>query len=241
MSDEFTTDNITQLRAVPRGTGWEIRFASGNAACCHQLYVNGRLADWTDTAAQRAFALDVILGGPAEILVAAVAPALRRTDLSARLSDAQRNPAWVYRASVVRSHRHGRGDCAALLGDHATGQIDDCPLDRQELRPAWLDEWGLGAGPFGSGGFGYDAAAAPGLRGAFGAGPFGIGAELLELSAALAEEGAHQLLVRTIAPDGRGADGEPVAFQAAPPPAPPAAVTITDYDAETQTVTIQIS
>jgi len=242
MSIAFTTDNIDRLQAVeldpPRG--WEITFRSANEALHHQLYINGVLADFTDTTDQRSFTVDAARF-PRELAVAAVDRDNRAVDMSDRLDPEVQQPPWVYRASVVRSPNQQGGSRIVILGDHATGQIDPLALAERKLRPEWSPRWGFGDDPFALGGFGYDAASAPGLgKGAFGAGAFGQDAEVLVISAALAEEGTHRVLLRVISQSGTYADGPVENISACPPPAPPSSLQATDYDAQTNTLTLQI-
>ena len=240
MTAAFTTDNIDRLQAMPldRPRGWEVRFRSGNAGLHHQLYVNGRLADFTDTPQQRAFILPE-QPAPAALCVAAVAAAKRRTDFGALLpGDA---PAWVYCAEIVQNLAHPAGSRVELLTDHATGELDETPAAVRDLWPASSPRWGFGESAFARGGFGYGGVGAPGLgRGAFGAGPFGMNAETVPLTTALAEPGTHEIALRTVSPDGRTVDAEPTAFEAAPPPAPPAGLSAVAYDPQTDTLTLRI-
>jgi len=241
MTTEFTTDNIDGLVALPIDTagGWRVTFRSANAGMHHQLYVNGRLADWTDTAAQPGFELGAE-AYPRELTVAAVAPARRMEDCSHLLPKSHSSDGWVFRASVLRREAHQPGDVLAVHGDHAAGEMDPAPLLVRELYPRWLPRWGWGFSPFGDGAFGFGGAGAPGFgEGAFGA-VFAAGAEALRLSVPLAEEGRHELVLRTLSSDGRCADAESRFFDSAPPPAPAKALHAIDYDAQTQTLTLEI-
>jgi len=242
MSVTFTTDNIDRLQAAaldpPRG--WEITFRSANAGLHHQLYVNGELADFTDAADQRSFVVDPA-GFHRELVVAAVDRDNRAVDLSNRLDSQAQRPPWIFRASVIRSADQQGGSLVAVLGDHTTGQIDPLALAERKLRPEWSPRWGFGDDPFGTGGLGYDAASAPGLgKGAFGAGAFGQDAEVLVVSAPLAEEGEHQIVLRVISESGKYADGPVQNISAYPPPPPPSSLQATNYDAQTNTLTLQI-
>jgi hypothetical protein len=241
MTAAFTTDNIDRLQAVPLDPprGWEVRFRSANAGLHHQLYVNGRLADFTDSPRQRTFLLPE-QPAPARLCVAAVAAAERRTDF-ARWLPAEAVPPWVFRADVIQDLKHPPGTRVELLTDHASGELDEAPLAVRDLWPASSPRWGFGESAFARGGFGYGGVGAPGLgRGAFGAGPFGMNAETVRLAAALAEPGTHRVVLRTVAPDGRTADADPIAFEASPPPAPATGLTAIAWDPQTQTLTLRI-
>ena len=231
----LATDNIDRLTAEPTPSGWRVRFRSAHAGLCHQLYVNGRLADFTDTPAGRAF--DVPAGPePRELCIAAVEPARRGEDLSGLLPPALREPGWLYTATVVREPGARAGDLLAVRSDRA-----DAPLRVRESAPDWLPRWGFGESAFGLGAAGYGGIGAPGLgRGGFGAGPFGFGAEVLELRVPLAADGTHAITLCTRSADGQTTDtpgGEVVAH---PPPAPPAALHATAYDPQTHALTLTL-
>lgn len=239
---DFTTDNIEGLRVEPGGlpAGGQVSFRSSNVGMCHQLYVNGRLAQWTEAAEGRSFRLPPD-ARPRQVVVAAVAPALKAVDFSCRLPQEVRQPPWVYRPLVVRDPRYGRGCRMALLGDHASGRKDDRPLAVTEVWPEWAPRWAWGEGFFGRGGFGLDAVQAPGFgAGCFGGGLFGADEAALDLVASLAEEGVHHLALRLLGSDGAIVDGPDAAFLAHPPPAPPRSVTAVAYDNLNQILTLQI-
>ena len=239
MTLNFTTDNIDQLRAVAMVSpaGWKVTFRSTNAGMYHQLYVNRQLKDWTDTAEQRSFVLDPS-NSRREIIIAAVDADNRRTDLSGLLLEAAGEEQWVYRALVKRSVGAGKGSRLALLTDHATGVMDEKPLGTWDL---WRGGWAWGEDEFGRGGLGFDGALGVGLgRGAFGVGMLGIEEDVLAIQSPLAEEGTHQLVLRTIASDGQHTDSQPQAFCAYPPPPAPAGLEVTAYDEALQRLTVQI-
>jgi hypothetical protein len=242
MTTDFTTDNIDRLNASPLEglRGWEITFRSANEGMHHQLYANGRLADWTESPAQRRFVLD-IEEAPRQVAIAAVSAANRAVDMSAHLPQGVRQPAWVHRLRVVRSIQHRPGSRLAVLGDHATGQMDPTPLVVLDLWPAWAPRWAWGEYPFGMGGFGHGGTGAPGFgKGGFGAGSFGMDADLLRIDVPLAEEGTHRIVLRTLGPDGRSADSAAQEVTATPPPAPATSLSATQYDPQAGKLTLQI-
>jgi len=242
MTATFITENIDCLLSAkldwPRG--WEITFRSGNSGLHHQLYVNGHLADVTDTTEQRRFFLPVDTS-PREIAVVAVDSLHRKVDMSDQLPAAIRRPQWAYSASVVRSVAHNVGDRLSLHTDYATGQLDPQPLMVREIWPAWAPHWAWGEIAFGLGGFGFDGLRAPGLgKGAFGAASFGMDADTIPVYAALGEEGNHKIILRTITRDGRHIDMEAQDFAAAPPPSPLASIGVTGYDSVNHVLTLAI-
>jgi len=243
MMATFTTDNIDGLQARPLDDlrGWEISFRSRNAGMHHQLYVNGLLADWTDSPERRSF----VVGPdetPRELVVAAADAARRSDDFSHLLPPDRRRPAWTYRVAVVRDIRHRRGCRVLLLGDHATGRLDPRGLASCELWPDWAPRWAFGEDAFGRGGFGHDGSQAPGLgKGAFGAGSFGMDTDCAVLAASLPEEGRHQLLLRALMPDGQHAEGDVRTFDSTPPPPPARSLAAVAYDSDTSTLTLELS
>ncbi len=235
----FTTDNIEILRAVPWGGAgrWLIAFGSRNAGMHHQLYVDGRLADWSDSPGQREFCVDSA-SAPRSIVIAAVTAVCRCVDMSGFLGGEFR-PAWIYRASVVPDTRGGDGDKLEIFDDHATGEFDTTPDLVADAWSAGVARWAWGQDEFGRGGFGYDGSAAPGLgKGGFGAGMFGLDILLVDISLPAAEEGLHRIKIRTIGPDGQSADADLQQFEAHPPPAPPADLAAESYDCQTHTLTL---
>lgn len=247
MTATFTTDNIDRLQATPltglgpRGAGgWGIAFHSLNGGLCHQLYINGRLADWTDTPTQRHFAIDGEIS-PLEIAIAAVDAPRRAVDLAELLGEGVGEPTWRYTAAALRGLQHRPGDMLAVMGDRATGQGASHVLALREIWPDWAPRWSFGEDVFGMGGFGYDGYRAPGLGvGLFGTGPFGLGIDTIIIYADLPEEGAHEIVLRTLAPDGQYADADAVSVLVAPPPGAVAGVSVTGYDDTTDTITLEI-
>jgi len=242
MTASIVTENIDSLRArrLREPGGWEIAFRSENEGMHHQLYLNGRLRDWTDTPGQRRFLLGRT-AGPFELFIAAVAAQYRAVDLSAQLPAAAQQPGCVYRVRMRRSHGYRRHWRLDVLTDHGAGELDPQPVARREIWPEWLARWGWGEESFGLGGFGYDGYNALGFGTTpFGNGPFGIETGEVAFDAIIAEEAVHQITLRTTSTDGRFTDSDPVCFKAAVPPAPPAGLAASDYDTQTNTLTLQI-
>jgi hypothetical protein len=241
MTPNFTTDNIDQIVALPLcGGGWKIGFRSGNEGCRHQLYMNGRLADWTSDAGQRTF----IVTMPAtacQAIIAAVEADDCQQDFSALLAAPWASDAWVYQAAVLGDNSYRPGTTLQLLTDHCTGVLDPTPVAAIDAWPAGCPRWAWGEDSFGQGGFGYDGARGPGMGcHAFGAGPMGIGWQLVTLQAPLAQEGTHQIVIRATAPDGRYSDLPAVKFPATPPPPPPLSLEFVAYDGESGTLTVAV-
>ena len=202
-----TTDDIRLTAAsTDEGGTVTLAFHSPHLGCDHQLYLNGRLAAWTDTPRQRSLAVPPSAATRSAVIVA-VSPAGRRQDLAERLGIA--TPSWVHRVRVVRSPSIGRDDRLQLLTDAAGGTFLPEPVAQLSAWPANVPRWAWGEDAFARGGFGLDGAGAPGAgQGAFGAGMFGLDERVLELTAVLDLPGTHRLKLRTLRPDGRYAETE---------------------------------
>ncbi|MBN1941815.1 MAG: hypothetical protein JW849_00815 [Phycisphaerae bacterium] len=236
------TDNIDrlQLHALRRPLGWRLTFRSGNDGLVHQLYVNGRLADATDTTTQRFFEISAQTF-PQELAVAAVAGEFRHEDHFAELPAEAAEPAWVYRPAVLRHVQHRPGDRIAVYHDSAGGTMgQDAALSR-ELWPAGVPHWGWGRGGFARGGFGLDADLAPGFgAGPWGAGPLGVDVEPMDLAVAMTHDGPHAIELRVATDQGQTSAALEDSFTAHPPPAPLKAITATNYDPNTHMLSVTL-
>lgn len=241
MSQALITTGIDQVTAEPGPPHcWSVRFRSSNVGLHHQLYVNGRLADWTDMPEQQSFLLDAPVS-PLAIRIAAVSPGHRATDLARHLNEDEAKPPWAYRAQVVRSVAGRAGEAVEILGDHATGELSETPLASAEVWPVWMPRWAFGQDLFGEGGLGYDGVNAPGIGiGAFGAGPFGMDGDLIDMEATLEEEGTHKIVLRARSQDGQVADSQPRYIDASLPGIPAMSLTPVAYDSQTEQLTLQI-
>ncbi len=243
MTVEFTIDNIDNLQAIPLNgsDGWAVSFYSENPGMYHQLYINGQLAQFTDTTDQRTFnTKDEATGS--RIAVIAVDQEYLATDFSHALPADHGRPCWVKSVQLIRDIALPAGTIVSLLTDHTTGQIDPAPLASQQVWPAWNPRWAWGEDAFGHGGFGYDGYLSPGAgQAAFGAGMFGFGADIISLSGLLLTEGDHQLVLRTTGPDGQFTDQQLSQKIATPPPQPCEAITVTAYDNQTNQLTFEIN
>jgi hypothetical protein len=234
------TDNIDRLTltALRRPLGWRLTFRSFNDGMVHQLYVNGRLADATDTAGQRFFEVSAQTW-PLELAVAAVSGEYRYEDHADELPSDVATPAWVYRPGVLRSVHHRPGDRIAVFHDSAGGGMCAEAALSRELWPAGVPHWGWGRGGLGRGGFGIDADLAPGFGGGpFGLGPMGVDVERMNLSLPLKNDGTHAIELRIVTAEGKTSDAVEDSFTAHPPPAPLRAIHATNYDTNTHILTV---
>jgi hypothetical protein len=214
--------------------GWKIHFRSTHADRLHQLYLDGMLADRTEQLDQRTFFLSA---GPLprRMDVIAVDPACVQKDFSLELGFE-----WVAHVTLLQNPRYPRTLRAVLLGDQAEDTPPATPLAEGSLNPRSQLSYGMGQEPFGLGGWGFDAAYAPAMRGRFGAGPFGMDARELILQAPLMQEGTHRLKIHL--EDGQGVYatthlGDQIAY---PPPESPESLRAIHYDASENLLTLQI-
>jgi hypothetical protein len=194
-----------------------VGFVSPYESMHHQLYVNGRLDQWTDLPVQRQF-VAVLPPAPVRLAVAAVAELSRRDDSSGDLPGLM--PPWVYRLRVAQTPAMAPDDQVELLDDHASGVLSPVPLDVAPAWPEYQVRWAFGQDIFGAGAFGFDGCEAAGMGcGAFGEGMFAFDSPLLELEALLEEEGTHRLVIRIRSADGKTRDlaSEIVEVPALPP------------------------
>ena len=206
----------------------------------HQLYVNGRLADVTDTISQRFFEVSAQTW-PMELTVAAVAAEYRYEDHFTELPNDVADPTWVYRPNVLRHVQHRPGDRIAVFHDSAGGTMEQDAALSREFWPAGVPHWGWGRGGFGRGGFGVDADRAPGFgSGSFGLGPLGVDVERMDIHLPLKNDGTHDIELRVVTPEGQISTAVNDSFAAHPPPAPLKAITATNYNSNTQILTVNL-
>ncbi len=236
-------DQIDRLVLTPlaRPFSWLLRFRSGHAGLHHQLYINGRLADFSDSPAQRTFEM-ISTDYPQELAITAVSGRYRTVDLSAELPADVQNPPWVLRTKFPRDIEHQPGDRLAIFHDSASGLMSEAASLESEIWPPSVSHWGFGQNQFGWGGFGIDGTSAPGLGGgSFGLGPFGLGADILETNLAMTNEGEHNVEFRVIADNGEISSALTATLMSAPPPQPVENFSITSYDSQTSLLTLQLS
>lgn len=220
--------------------GWEISFSSGYVGMHHQLYLNGTLADWTDTRGQRRFWLPPC-DAPRDAAVVAVAPGDRMVDFSNDSGGMLSAPPWTARRVVVRSPSASRAAKVVLLC-RGPGSEQPTLLTQKEHWPAQSSRHGLGQDALGKGGFGYGGQAAPGLgKARFADGPFGFEQAVMVLEAALLQEGMNELTVGMIDVLGRQTFLPAQNVLSLPPPPPPDSLTIIGYDRQTLTLTLNIN
>ncbi len=242
MTDQLTYENIDQLQLtqLTRPAGWQLSFRSSNVGQNHQLYINGRLADFSDTPSQRTFEIHAT-DFPQELAVAAVSGRYRTAELYSELPSEAQNPPWVLRRKIVRDILHQPGDKIAVFHDSASGTLSETPSIEREIWPVSQPHWGFGMCMFGLGGFGIDGVSSPGFGGgAFGIGPFGLNAELMEISLAVCSDGAHAVAHRVISGEGGVSSTQTDQLEAAPPPTPTTGLSVTAYEPQKNHLTLQL-
>ena len=232
----MTTDNIDRLQAsVLEDGACRVTFRSTHATMYHQLYVDGTLAAWTDTPAQRCFVL-----GPShrlrQVAVVAVDDADRQNDFSATIAPLLPTIAALYRTTAPQVPPCREGTAVSLLE-----LVDGAPprlLDRRELWPTASAHLGFGYAGFGERCLGFDSRGGLG-EGVFGGGIFGLPQGQVVLSASL-PTGPHRLTIRTTWPGGAFFDEAAQTITIDPKPQPPSAIEATSYDAQTDTLTLVV-
>jgi hypothetical protein len=147
--------------------------------------------------------------------------------------------------TFLRSQTLPAAGMANIYYDHGTGTIDyGVPLTRGaiSLWPCWQDKSGFGMTRFGTGDFGYDAAAAIGFgKGTFGRGQFGLDADSTDWISPALPLGAYRFGLKVL--DRRGNEGpasETAAMTIVPAATPAAGLDIATYDEQTGELTLRI-
>jgi hypothetical protein len=244
MTPELHTDNIRLLSAAPSGRppGWLLEYQTDHASRAHQLYVDGRLADWSYPGESRAFFLPEA-SRAARVTVVAVDVRFMRRDLSRLLPPQAATPTWTNRYLLARAAALRDGDEVAILArEEGSDPSADSVVDRRAAWPADRPRWAFGEDAFGRGAFGWGGSQAPGMGMAhFGAGPFGFDEAGVSLVADMQESGRYVLTPASLAVDGTTVRAAPQTVEVNPPPAPGCSLTVTDYDPQTRTITLSLS
>ncbi len=244
MTPELHTDDIRLLSATPNGSppGWLFEYETGHASRAHQLYVDGRLADWAQPGEPRTFFLPDT-SRAARITVVAVDVPFMRRDLSRLLPPYAAAPTWTNGYLLTRAPTLRDGDQVAILArEQGSDPSADTVVDRQIAWPADRPRWAFGEDAFGRGAFGWGGSRAPGMGEAhFGAGPFGFDEAGLSLVADLQESGRYVLTPASLSIDGTIVRADPQTVDVELPPAPGGSLSVTDYDSQTRTITLSLS
>lgn len=237
-----TTDiHSLRLAPLPAPDLWRLMFHSDHTTLHHQLYVNGKLVDYTQRIEQRSFLVTQI-SVPQELCIVAVPAERRTTDYRDELPAAQQSPPWIHHCRVARDLSHVPLAQLRVGQDHATGTIDPDTKQRAAIWLAASEHWGFGLGEFGAGGWGVDGDLACGLGlGEFGTGPFGFDGTSLTITLVLSEPGVHQIELTVETPDGATSPATLAAVRAAPPPLPADSLLASLYDTSTETLTLVVS
>lgn len=213
---------------------------------CHQAYVNGRFAGATLDAEQRRLVIQAPSSFQAAVRVEVVG--VEPKDAHIDFSDKIERPAvgsGRVRLTILRSQSLPAAATANVYFDNGTGQIDYAsPLNSTPI-PIWpcpQDKAGFGLAQFGTGDFGYDAAAAVGLgKGSFGNGQFGLDADTVEWTSPALPLGRYRFGVRIVDAHGNespASETEPVTVT--PGAKPAAGLEIASFDPQTNQLTLRI-
>jgi len=213
----------------------------------YQVYVNGRFAGATVDPQQRQLVIQTPSSFEAAVSVEVVAvePTDAHRDLASEIGHSAICSARV-KLTFLRSQSLPAAATANIYFDNGTGGIDyGTPLNEVpiSLWPCWQDKAGFGLAQFGTGDFGYDAAAAIGFgRGIFGRGEFGLDADTVEWASPALPLGQYRFGVKVVASHGN----ESLASETAPisivPAARPAAqLDVVTFDEQTNELTLSVS
>ena len=210
----------------------------------YQIYVNGQFAGATVDPHQRRLVVQFPSSFEAAVHLEVVAVEWTEAhrDLSSEIGYAPAHSARV-RLTLLRHQSLPAAATANIYFDNGTGGIDyDAPLNEAPipLWPCWQDKVGFGLAQFGSGDFGYDAAAAVGFgKGVFGQGQFGLDADTVEWTSPILPLGAYRFGVKVV--DGLGYESlacetEPITVVPAARPA--SGLGVVAFDEQTNQLTL---
>ncbi len=210
----------------------------------YQVYVNGRFAGVTVDSQQR----ELVIQAPSSfeaavrVEVVAVEPTDAHRDFASEIGYSTVCSARA-RLTLLRSQTLPAAATANIYFDNGTGGIDyatplnDAPIP---LWPCWQDKAGFGLAQFGTGDFGYDAAAAIGFgKGVFGRGQFGLDADTIEWISPALPLGAYRFGVKVV--DAQGNDSlasETGPISIVPAARPAARLDVVTFDEQTHELTL---
>jgi hypothetical protein len=252
-------DGIENVRAFPlpeaiaadgRGTAVAgaalVTWHSSHAGMLHQVYLNGRLAGATFDVEQR----QLVVQPPGSFLsaVRVEVVAVEREDAHLDLGNELEPPPAGGRVRLVllRSQALPPGARVNVYFDNGVGQIDyGAPLNPLPIAvwPCPQDKAGFGMATFGTGDFGYDAAACVGFgKGRFADGPFGLDADAIEWISPPLPLGRYRFGVKTLDACGNESPaGETSPIAVVPAARPAAALSVAAFDPQTNQLTLRIS
>jgi len=213
----------------------------------YQAYVNGCFAGATVDSEQRQLVIQIPSSFEAAVRVKVVA--VKSTDAHCDFAD-EIGYATICSARVkltlLRSQRLPVDGMANIYFDNGTGDIDyDTPLNDAPIPiwACWQDKAGFGLAQFGTGDFGYDAAAAIGFgKGVFGHGQFGLDADTIEWISSALPLGAYRFGVKVI--DAQGNDSlasETGPISIVPAARPASELSVVTFDEQTNELTLNVS
>jgi hypothetical protein len=224
-----------------------VTWRSSREGMFHQVYVNGQFAGATIDPQQRRL---VILApssfqAAVRVEVIAVEPKDVQRDFASEIEQPACGSGRV-RLTLLRSQTLPIGATANIYFDHGTGQMDYvAPLNDSPI-PIWpcvQDKAGFGMAWFGTGDFGYDAAASVGFgKGSFGNGQFGLDADTIEWVSSALPVGKYRFGVKIV--DARGNESPASETELIPviPAAKPAArLDVVAFDPQTNRLTLSVS
>jgi hypothetical protein len=223
-----------------------VRWRSSRKGKLHQVYVNRCLAGATVDPAQRRMVVSVpsSFESAVQIEVVAVEPSEGHIDFAHAIFSSSLCSSRA-KLTLLRSQTLSTAATANIYCDNGTGTVDyGAPLTQLPI-PLWpcrQDKAGFGMTGFGTGDFGYDAAAAIGFgKGTFGRGQFGLDADRIEWISPALPLGRYRLGVKVT--DDRGSESlasETTAMTIVPAGRPAAGLDIVTYEKQTGELALRI-
>jgi hypothetical protein len=223
-----------------------VTWHSSRAGMCHQVYVNGRWAGTTLDAEQRHLVIHApnSFQAAVHLEVVAVEPGEAHIDHTPELEPPETGSGRI-RLAILRSQTLPIAATANVYLDSGTGQVDYTdPLNAAPI-PIWpcrQDKAGFGMAQFGTGDFGYEAAASVGFgKGSFGQGQFGLDADTIEWTSPPLPLGRYRFGVRIA--DAQGNEGpavETASVTVIPAAQPAAGLELATFNAQTNQLTLRI-
>lgn len=223
-----------------------VRWRSSRQGDLYQVYVNGCLAGVTVDLVQRHLVVCAPSSFEAAVAVevVAVAPHEAHIDFADEIALSPRCTSRI-RLVFLRNQTLPRAAMANVYFDNGTQNIDYAtPINLAPIPvwPLWQDKAGFGTAQFGTGDFGYDAAAAVGHgKGAFGRGSFGLDADTVEWISPALSLGRYRFGVKIL--DEHSSEGlasETAAMTIVPGARPAAGLGIGTFDKQTNELTLRI-
>jgi hypothetical protein len=223
-----------------------VRWRSSQQGRLHQVYVNGCLAGVTVDPAQRYLVVPTpsSFESAVHVEVVAVEPHEGHIDFAREIATAAPCNSRA-RLIFLRSQNLPSAAAVSVYFDNGTGSVDyGTSLNQTPIPvwPCWQDKAGFGMSRFGTGDFGYDAAAAVGFgKGSFGRGEFGLDSDTIEWISPILPLGEYRFGVKVVGDQGNESlASETTPMTVVPAAKPAVGLDIVTFDKQTNVLTFRI-